>query len=841
MAGMSSRSTWRASASPSDVEIPDYQPFYLHTLAELRAEIARLGLAIPVEENVEALARPLTIGGRRIANRFCAQPITGCDGTPDGAPGRLTRRRYERYASGGFGLIWVESTTAGTGGDAKRLRLNEDTLEAFRSMVAAVRAAAADDPAMILQLTSASRGGSEEEIERSRDELVRAATLAAQAGFDGVDVQADHRTLAGTLLRAFARSDRFGGTFENRSRFLLETLPAIRAANPRLLLAVRLSACDCARGGFGVSASDYRKPDLTEPIRLVQLLNSAGGVLLNVTASSPNLQAPLAERASKPHTDADLPDEHPLTALDRQLRIARALREAAPGLAVVGSGFSWLRAFVPQVAAAAIGDGAIDFAGLGRGALADPDAASAVLARGRMDPGASCIVCFACSALRASGEPVGCVIRDSSTYGGIYREMRQFDADQLLAGARRCHQCEAAPCIAASPTQVDIPAFIAAFLRGDEPSAYEIIRARDPLPELTSQLSPAWLQGEGACIETALTGTPVPILDLQYAISWRARERGQTGVRIPERATGRRIAIIGAGPAGIAAAIRLIERGHSVALLEASDRLGGAPERVIPASRAADLRGEIDAALRPAIAAGRLEIRFGSVLGENLALDRLLAAHDAVLVATGLWQERSLGKAEGVVGALDFLESARRDAASGVPARVIILAGGDSAMDAARTAQDRGAREIFIIFGGPRSAMHWHMPESWFATPGVEAMMNWQPLGYDLGADGRSCGVRLRHMELGVESVLAGRFIIEAMGLEVSSRLRNVLAALECSTDGCVRVDAAHLTSAGRVYAAGALVNGGASVADCVAEGLAAAEAIDGDLRESGGSGNAGE
>ena len=175
-----------------------------------------------------------------------------------------------------------------------------------------------------------------------------------------------------------------------------------------------------------------------------------------------------------------------------------------------------LRQFVPQVASGAIRDGMMDFAGLGRGALAYPSAPADIFAKSRMEACSACAICFACSQLRDDGESVGCVLRDPETYGPIYRQMRRFDADQLLAGAARCHLCEAAPCISASPTRTDIPAFINAFRNGDESRAYEIIRTRDALPELTSRLSPAWLESEGGCIETTLTGTPVPILDLTH-------------------------------------------------------------------------------------------------------------------------------------------------------------------------------------------------------------------------------------------------------------------------------------------------------------------------------------
>lgn len=754
------------------MEIPAYQPFYIQSLADLRTEIARLGVGIPLDDDLTRLAHPLSLGPKKIPNRFCAQPIAGGDAQPDGAPSELTRRRYRRYAEGRFGLIWVELTAAGSAEKPRQLCLNENTLAAFRALVEEMRAAAAENPTIIIQL------GSEQ-----THAVVHAAKLASEAGFDGVDLQCSRDVLPETLAR-------------------------VKKSAPDLLLATRLCAYEAVRGGFGVSADDYRKPDPADPIRFVQRLRANGLALLNVTASSPSLRGP--ERGMRGRSDSEQPDEHPLMTIERQLILARALREAVPDLPVIGSGFSWLRQFVPQVAAGALRDGMIDFAGLGRAALAHPSAPAEIFSHGRMEAGSTCMVCFACSQLREEGEPVGCVLRDPAVYGPIYRQMRRFDADQLLAGAARCHLCEAAPCVGASPTRTDIPAFIQAFRNGDESRAYEIIRERDPLPELTSRFSPAWLESEGACIETTLSGTPVPILDLQYAIAWRARERGQTGARIPQHATGRRVAIVGGGPAGIAAAIRLVELGHTVQLYEQTDRLGGVPERVLSAHRSlVSPKAEIDAILEPALAAARLELHFGATLGKDLGLEELRANHEAVLVATGLWQERSLGKARGVIGALDFLESSDHP----VPDRVAILAGGDSAMDAARVVYSRGAKEIFIIFGGPRSEMHWHMPESWFATPGVQAMMNWQPLGYETDHEGQARGVRLRHAELHTETVLSVGLVIEAMELQASDSVRAALSG-----------------DAARIYTAGALVNGGASVSHCVAEGLAAADAIHRDI-----------
>ena len=487
--------------------------------------------------------------GRPFTNRFCAQPIAGGDATPGGGPGALTRRRYRRLAEGGFGLIWMEGAATGSSGKPQQLCLNRSTWPEFRALVDELRAASGDSrTVLILQLLGGASGG----------EIVEAAALAAAAGFDGVDLQLPRDLLAPALA-------------------------TIRQTTPQLLLSTRLHVYEAVRGGFGVHRSDYRKPDLTEPARFIAQLRAGGLDLLNLSIASPILTGP--DRGLRARRDSETADEHPLTVLQRLLSIAQELRSSVPGLPIVAGGLSWLRQFIPHVAAAALAEGVLDFAGLGRAALAHPFAPAQLFADGALDAGATCILCSACSLLRDEGEQVGCVIRDGGTYGPVYQQMRRFDADRLRAGAARCHLCEAAPCIRASPTRTDIPAFIEAFRKGDEAGAYEIIRRSDPLPELTSRLAPGWLESEGACVETALTGTPVPILDLQYVIAWRARDRAQTGVRLPAVSTGHSIAIVGGGPTGLAAAVRLLEYGHTVHLLEQAHHLGGAPERVIPHTR----------------------------------------------------------------------------------------------------------------------------------------------------------------------------------------------------------------------------------------------------------------
>ncbi|RFC46269.1 MAG: 4-dienoyl-CoA reductase [Verrucomicrobia bacterium] len=758
----------RQQQAINDMEIPDYQPFYIKSADGLRSEIARLGLEIPFEEDISPLARSLTVGGTFVPNRFCAQPIAGGDALEGGVPSSLTRRRYVTYARGAFGLIWVERTVALEAERQGRLCLSASSVSQFASLLGEICDAAPRPPVVVLQLASA-----------QPEALVSAAKLARDAGFDGVDIQGERESLPETLAR-------------------------VREAVPELLLATRLCAYEGFRGGFGVSSGDFRKYDLSAPTAYVRRLVESGLQLLNVTSASPVLMG--GKRGEQAKLDYENPDEHPLMTLARQLALVRALRASFPNLPLIGSGLSWLRQFAPQVAAGALMGGSMDLVGFGRSALACPDLPARVVSGELLDAGSTCMVCFACSELERAGRAVGCVLRDAETYGAVFRGMRSLEGDRLASGAGRCHLCEAAPCQAKSPTRTDIPSFIKAFREGKEQVAYEMLRAGNPLPEMVSLTGPAWLEEEGACIERALTGESVPINDLRYAIAWRARERGQTGVCVPPASTGKSVVVVGGGPTGIAAAVRLVELGHHVRISEAATRLGGVPARLLSIRRAmADPSAEIEALLRPAITAGRLSVVFGETLGCNVFVSALLSEYDAVLVSVGLWKERSLGGGEGVMGALELLENGL----GVIPRRVAVLAGGDSAMDACRFLTARGGVEIYVIFGGPRSEMHWHMAESWFASPGVNAMMGWQPLGYARDGSGRLLGVQLRHAEFGLEMTLEVDLVVEAMGLELAENLLPEGANKES-----------------RVYMAGAMVNGGRSVGQCVAEGHSMAEVI---------------
>lgn len=748
----------------TDMEIPGYEPFYLHSLDELRAEIARLGLEIPVAESTDALFTPRQIASRTLPNGFCAQPVAN--------------RHHQNLAEGGFSLIWFAKPATPLPPSRDRIQIAQLAPPCHEEP---------DDDAVEFQL----------------DALVASAKSATAAGFDGVDISCHRGTLAQKLLAARERPGRFGGSLENRMRFLLEALRRIREANPGTILAVRLNAFHASEGGFGVDSGDFRKPDTTEPLALARALEAAGVSILNPAINHPNLRGP--ERHRHPLADSDSPHDHPLIALQRLIRISEDLAKAAPGLSVIAGGFGWLRDFAPHVAAALLEGGLLAMAGFGRGALAFPGGATLR----KWPRELVCIDCGACSALDKSENPVGCVIRDGETYGPIHQGLRRTQEDVLREGLSRCHFCEAAPCVSADPLHTPIPEMIAAWMKDDRENARQILFSSNPLPGLASRLSPAWMEAEGACIVTSLRGTPVPILDLQASIAWEALQTGKSGVAIPENANGRSVAIIGSGPAGLGAAAFLLERGYAVRLHEKSQVLGGMPARVIPSRQTGPLEQEINALLEPALRANRLSISPGGEILPGPGLENLRRSVDAVLVCAGVWHEPTLGgRGNGVLGGLEFLESFKSGARTSVPGRVAVLAGGDGAMESARIARESGASQVHVIFEGERSALHWHMAESWFATPGVHAMMEWKPLRYERGPQGELRGLHLRHTGLGTSALLEIDMVVEAMALEPDPRW-----------------DFPKNEGSG-IFFAGGILNGGTSVASCLAEGRAAAAQI---------------
>lgn len=444
----------------------------LRTFAQFKTYCDKVGADLPIDEiavfgKVSPLAQRYMYRGRELSNRFAVLPMEGWDGEPDGRPSDLTRRRWRRFGKSGAKLIWGGEAVAvrhDGRANARQLVINASTvgdLEALRSGLLQAHKqnfGSGDEPLIGLQLTHSGRycrpnSGqleplvlyrhplldakfqvdgdsyviSDDDIERLIDDFGEAAILAQQAGYDFVDIKHCHGYLGHEFLSAVDRCGKYGGRFENRTRFLRETVELIRAQAPGLDIGVRLSAVDWipfqagadrigepapyhgarypfAFGGDG-SGVGY---DLSEPRKFLALLQELDIQLLCVTAGSPYYNFHIQRPAAFPPSDGYLLPEDPLVGVARQIKVTAALKASFPDLTIVGSGYSYLQDWLPNVAGATIRSGMTDFVGLGRMTLSYPEMPADLLAGRALDRKRICRTFSDCTTAPRNGMVSGC-------------------------------------------------------------------------------------------------------------------------------------------------------------------------------------------------------------------------------------------------------------------------------------------------------------------------------------------------------------------------------------------------------------------------------------------------
>src|SRR5579884_4424056 len=272
------------------------------------------------------------------------------------------------------------------------------------------------------------------EIESIIGAYVAAAKAAWEAGFDFVDIKHCHGYLGHEFLSAVDRPGRYGGSFENRTRFLREIVAGIRAEAPGLGIAVRVSAADWLPYRAGADGRGEPEPwtdrrdagptirypyafggdgsgqgiDLTEPRAFLDLLVTLGIRLVCISAGSPYYNPHLQRPALFPPSDGYLPPEDPLVGVARQLALTADLKRHRPALAIVGSGYSYLQEWLPHVAQAVVRGGGADFVGLGRLALSYPEMPADVLAGRPLDRKRLCRTFSDCTTAPRNGLVSGC-------------------------------------------------------------------------------------------------------------------------------------------------------------------------------------------------------------------------------------------------------------------------------------------------------------------------------------------------------------------------------------------------------------------------------------------------
>jgi len=432
----------------------EHQKFNYRHLDELREDIFRAGVILPVSEQIDCLKSSISLYGKILPNRLANHPMEGCDATAEGAPDELTFRRYKRIGAGGAGLIWVEACAVNNEGrgNARHLSLNHDTLPAFKkmfnNMMRAVKTASGEDfrPYTVLQLTHAGRYSkpyseatavvavaenpyldpvsnpkrrliTDEELEDLEDQYVEAAIWAKEIGFDAVDIKSCHRYLINELLSAHTRDGRYGGCFENRVRFLLNIIEKVKT-KVDIDVTLRINAYDAIPYPYGWGTDENGNPALDEPCRLMQRLWEKGIRMVNLSSGNPYYNPHIGRPADVgPYTAP----EHPIESAARMLNIIRQIKASAPDMALVGTGFSWFRAYGANIAAGCIEQGWMDIAGFGRQSFAYPDFARDIIAHGAMLPAKCCIACTKCTELMRFGGQTGCVVKDSNTYLPLWR------------------------------------------------------------------------------------------------------------------------------------------------------------------------------------------------------------------------------------------------------------------------------------------------------------------------------------------------------------------------------------------------------------------------------------
>lgn len=247
-----------------------------------------------------------------------------------------------------------------------------------------------------------------------------------EAGFDGVDMKICHSYILSDLMGAFTRPGKYGGSFENRVRAILDIVDGIRKrCGDNLDICVRMNAYDAIPYPYGwgmVQKGGVMAPDLAEPIRLLKILRDKGVKIANISTSA-SRYLPFGEGLYAQRNGAEI---NPYPGVYFLLDSTKKLKEAVPELLYVGTGLSWFEKFCGHVGAGCIKQGWFDIAGFGRQALAYPDYAKDLLTKGTLDIKNVCLLCDKCHELSMVGHThVGCVMRDKEHYLDLYRKKVQ--------------------------------------------------------------------------------------------------------------------------------------------------------------------------------------------------------------------------------------------------------------------------------------------------------------------------------------------------------------------------------------------------------------------------------
>ncbi|MEM5474050.1 NAD(P)-dependent oxidoreductase [Hoeflea sp. AS60] len=424
----------------------------------------------------------------------------------------------------------------------------------------------------------------------------------------------------------------------------------------------------------------------------------------------------------------------------------------------------------------------------------------------------------------------------TENFSDIHPPMTQHEA---FVEADRCYFCYDAPCMTACPTSIDIPMFIRKIQAANPVGSAKTIFEQNIMGGMCARVCPTETLCEEVCVRETAEGKPVKIGLLQRYATDTFMEREQPHPFTRAASTGKKVAVIGAGPAGLSCAHRLATHGHDVTVYEAREKAGGLNEYGIASYKTTNdfAQDEVDFILE----IGGITIENGKALGRDVKLDQLTADFDAVFLGVGLPGVNALGvegdDASGVIDAVDFIGVLRQaDDLSllEVGRRVVVIGGGMTAIDAAMQSKLLGAEEVTVTYRRGQEHMNASLYEQELAQTHGIAIRHWMmPKSLEV-TDGAVCSITLEKTELDAGGKLVGTG--ELVTIEADQVFKAIgqtpddgpLAGLPIElVKGRISVDENRRTSHQKVWAGGDCIAGGEDLTVVsVEDGKIAAESI---------------
>jgi len=430
-----------------------------------------------------------------------------------------------------------------------------------------------------------------------------------------------------------------------------------------------------------------------------------------------------------------------------------------------------------------------------------------------------------------------------------------YSNEQAIAEARRCIQCRTKPCITGCPVNIEIPSFIEAVLEKDMPEAVRVLKDKNSLPAICGRVCPQESQCEAVCT-LFKKGAPIAIGRLErYVADWERKNKAETSRTNPPQPNGKKVAVVGSGPAGLTAAADLAKFGYKVTLFEGLHMPGGVLMYGIPEFRLPKeiVRSEVDY-----VTSLGVELRLDSLVGKLFTIDELLAdGYHAVFLGTGAGLPMFLNipgeNLNGIYSANEFLTRVNLmkaylfpeyDTPVKIGRNVAVIGGGNVAMDSARCAIRLGAEEVHVIYRRSEQEMPARREEFENAgEEGIKFRFLTNPLRFIGNEQNWTTGMECLEMELGKPDASGRRRPVPKLGSEFIMELEEVIIALgttpnplisstttdlEMTIKGTVVADEiTGKTVKDRVWAGGDIITGSDTVISAMGAGKRAASDID--------------